>query len=295
MNRKANAAAEDQWPWINPVGGFGDMLMVSGVLKIFSEQHPHRQFNLIRRTRYPSIFTGHPAISAIGFPPPDAKIIGVDYWSKEPLGPGEHRPFQILARLFGLATPVAERLYLPEASPEDTLHNFIPWKKLNILIAPWSDSPRKTLPAKIWRHLVESLQSEEVLILQAGRLGDEHIVNSYSLLGLTTPRQLVSLLKRCDLVITVDNFIMHAAHLVGKKAVVMWGPTHHQVYGYPEQVHLQMPKMCGLDDGQECIGSKLSQGEKLYATPCPLGEEHCLDRLDWKMISAAVRRLLSPE
>ncbi|MBU1570345.1 MAG: hypothetical protein KKE00_07495, partial [Proteobacteria bacterium] len=109
-NNKTNSGIS----WINPLGGMGDTLMVSGVLKLVIENDPLRRFNLIRRTSYLSILKGHPAIAEIGYAPQDAMIMGTDYWSKEELGPNNQRAFQILARMFGLPSPIEERLYLPD-------------------------------------------------------------------------------------------------------------------------------------------------------------------------------------
>jgi ADP-heptose:LPS heptosyltransferase len=297
MSLKAIDQPMKQLPWINPIGGLGDMLMVSGVLKLVHDQDPAPRFNLVRRTRYTSLFQGHPAIARIDYVPKDATIMGVDYWSMEPLGPGDHRPFQILARAFGLATPVAERLFLPVAANDDAiLHAFIPWKKRNILIAPGSDSPRKMMDLEVWRQLVEQLEDEDTLVIQVGRQGETYIKKAYSLIGLTTPKELLAVVKNCDLVITLDNFIMHAAHLVGTDAVVIWGPTHHQVYGYSEQVHLQCPKRCGLGELEECIGPSVGPEGKIcapYNAPCAHGDKHCLKHISWEMIITAMKNLIS--
>jgi len=280
LTAKKDTLANNNYPWINPIGGFGDQLMLSGVLKQVIEQFPSKRFNLARRTNYLTFLKRHPAIAEVGFPPKDSEIIGVDYWSMEKLGPGNQRPFQILARRFGLTTPVEEHLYIPDPIEDDPLlYDIIPWKKRNIVIAPASDSPRKVIHPSIWHRAVQMLRSDGSLVLQVGRLGDLHIRNAYSLLGLTTPRQLFSLISRCDLVITSDNFIMHAAHLMGAPAVAIWGPTHHRVYGYPEQTHLQMPKTCELGEDEECIGPHVNRKGKLYNTPCPHKDRHCMDKI----------------
>ena len=280
-------------PWINPVGGFGDMLMLSSVLKIVHDLDPQKKFNLVRRTNYLSILKGHPAIFYIGFPPKDAEVIGVDYWSKEELGPGEQRAFQVLARTFGLKTPVVEKLYIPDEKVEDKiLEEFIPWKKLNVVIAPASDSPRKMMAPKIWHQLVDQFLFMDALVMQVGRLKDQHIKNTFSLLGLTTPRQLIALLHKVDLVISLDNFIMHATHFVNKPCVVIWGATHHKIYGYKEQIHLQMTKTCDLADEEECIGADKNGGGKLYGTPCPVEGNPCMNQATPELIFSTAQKAL---
>lgn len=277
--------------WINPIGGMGDTLMLSGVLKLVVENNPSMRFNLVRRTHYSKILKGHPAIKKIGFPPKNAKIMTNDYWSKERLGKGNQRPFQILARSFGLSTPVEEKLYFPGKIDEnDLLLEFIPWGgKKTALIAPSSDSPRKTMHPMVWQNMVEELTKKDVFVVQAGKMNEIYIKGAYSLLGLTTPGQLMSLVKKCDVVLTIDNFIMHTSHLVGTPAVVFWGPTRSSVYGYPEQVHLQASlEHCKFRN--KCLGPDFPHN---YGTPCPLENKHCMNSIRIKDVFNAVARLLN--
>lgn len=270
--------------WINPIGGLGDTLMLSGVLRLVIEERPGERFNLVRRTRYLSLLQGHPALSRIGNPPKGAKILGTDYWGREELGGGNRRAFQVLARVFGLRTPVEERLFLPGSGESDPLlEGIIPWKGENIVIAPFSDAPRKEMSMENWQELVRRLSRPDRLILQMGTDRRRHIRNAYSLLDITTPRQAISIVGKCSLVITSDNFAMHAAHLVGVPAVVLWGPTRAEIYGYPRQMHLRSDSPCEKE--HECLGPKFPHN---YHTQCPLGESHCMNRIDFEEICGVV-------
>jgi len=260
--------------WINPTGGYGDILMLSGVLKQCIDKSPGVKYNLVRRRIYQSILDGHPAIKSTGIPERDTKIITTDYWAKEKLGGGRQRAYQILARIFGLETPAEENLYLPGESEEDLLlHEFLPinGKKVAV-IAPTSNSPRKALDFGIWCNLVQKLYYEGFFVLQVGEKNERYINGAYSLLGLTTPRQLIALLKRSDIVISLDNFVMHAAHLINMPAVIIWGPTGAEVYGYDEQAHIQNEEHdCAMKNS--CLGPEYPEN---YATPCPLKEKFCM-------------------
>lgn len=283
----------DSYPWINPIGGFGDMLMLSGVLKQVLERDPARKYNLIRRTNYLTVFKGHPAISEIGYPGKDEQIVSVDYWSMDILGPGVHRAYQTLAKAFGLDIPVEEKLYLPDMEVEDSiLTDAVPWKSISIAIAPASDSPRKVMPPFLWHALVEKLKMDHYFVFQVGRLRDVHIRNSYSLLGLTDLRQLINVLRRCDLVITSDNLVMHAAHMLKKPAVVLWGATLRERYGYDEHHHLIADRTCRLPFTEECIDSDKNVDGKLYGRPCPHGPDHCMARINPEEIYSMVKNIL---
>lgn len=295
--------------WINPVGGLGDALILSGVLKLVNDTNHARKFHLVRRTKYLSILKGHPAIISAGFPKPGAKLLTNHYWHLEELGPGNQRPFQVVARLYGLKTPVGEKLYMPEFNlfvsndkpggkkdefkiPDDKLNiandnfsiandilwNFIPWKRKNILFAPYSDSPRKSMSIDNWQRLADKIAGNDVGIFIAGKMYDYHrgrtVKNTYSLKGLTTPRQLIYLLRRMDTVVTCDNFILHAAHLTETPTVSLWGPTDAGVYGYPRQIPIKANIECKIKN--QCITSRYPGN---YQTECPLKASNCMDTI----------------
>jgi len=279
--------------WINPIGGLGDSLMLSGVLKQLIEADSSRKFNLVTRTGYAQILEGHPAIARIGHPPFGAHVMGTDYWSQADYGSaGENgRAYQILARMLGLETPIEEKLYLPEDREPDPalsgLIDAIPWKEINVMICPASSSRRKEMDPHHWEELAKLMEEAGLGVVQAGTVHDRYIRGAFNLLGLTTPRQAISIMSRFQLVVTVDNFFMHAAHLVGIPAVVIWGPTPACIYGYPDQIHLRAAVDCDHPDG--CIGP--GRGH-LYPTPCPRGADHCIDSIGSERIHRAVLEAL---
>jgi ADP-heptose:LPS heptosyltransferase len=274
--------------WINPIGGLGDTLMLSGVLKQVIERHPERRFRLVRRPGYMSILNGHPAIAGVGFPKNGAKIITTDYWSREPLGPGRQRPMQILARMFGLGE-VEERFYVAGEDDGDGLLNLIPWGPRNIVIAPGSASPRKEWSHRNWQDLVWRLRGAGFFVVHLGNAGGRNVRSAYSLLGLTQPKQVFPLLRRADLIVTVDCFLMHAAHYMNRPAVVLWGPTCPEVYGYPRQFHLHAGTTCAKPDG--CLSP--GKGEN-YGSPCPSDPEHCVDAITVEQVYSAIQETLGP-
>jgi len=287
-------STENNYPWINPIGGLGDMLMLSGILKQVHDKNPNQKYNLVRRTNYLALLKGHPAIQTIGFPPKGAPLKNVDYWAMEDLGGGSQRAYQVLARSFGLETPAEEKLFVCDMEVDDPLLvNSIPWKNPTIVIAPASDSPRKIMPAHIWHELIEMLKLDNAQVLQVGRMFDLHIRNAYSLLGLTTPRQMINVIRKSDVVITSDNFIMHVAHLLNKPAVVLWGATSKNIYGYKEQIHITAPKTCGLATDEECLSVvKTKKEDNKYGVHCEQGERHCLALLNPNEIYSKVKEAM---
>ncbi len=274
--------------WINPVGGLGDTLMLSGILKQVADKNPDQKFMLVRRPGYMSILEGHPAIAGTGFPRHGAEVLGTDYWAKEPLGEPSQRPMQILGHMFGLDGVIREDLYFAGKTSSDPLLDWIPWSSTNIVIAPGSSSPRKEWGHNKWEELARRLRQAGCFVILIGSAKQRYVRYTYSLLGLTTPGQVFPILGRADLIITVDCFIMHASHYTKKQAVVLWGPTRPRIYGYPGQIHLYDEDSCPKPDG--CIS--FGRGNP-YTSPCPRSSEHCVDRIRVEEVYDAVERALS--
>lgn len=280
-------AAVHELPWINPIGGFGDALMLSGILKQKYDQNRANCFNLVRRTRYTSMFRDHPAIATIGHPPRGARIIAVDYWSDADFGPGPGRAYQALARRFGLPMPAPEVLYLADSrSPEGGLPNFLlPADRPRVVVAPNSESPRKSMSQAIWEEIVVLLGEAGFDVCQVGQREDRHIRGAYSLCGTTNLQDLLGVLGACTAILTVDSFVMHLARLTATPTVVLWGPTDAEVYGYQGQIHLTgCGQLCSLKS--RCLGPGLAEN---YGTDCPIRDRHCMHAIDPVSVVEALR------
>jgi ADP-heptose:LPS heptosyltransferase len=291
QKKKKNINTGKNEIWIYPDGGYSDILILSGVLKQCYDKNPQLKYCLVRRAAFTSLLNGHPAIKKIDFPPENAYILKTsDVLKKKPLK-GIQRPYQIMAKFFGLQTPVEEILYLPDNNDEDRLlTDFLPEDQGKmVIIAPTSVSPRKMMDTLLWQNIAAELKGKGIFVVQAGLKDDTYIKGTYSLLGMTTSQQLISLLKRSDAIICVDNFIMHAAHIIKKPAVIIWGPTHPTVYGYPEHTHIQCPTdHCEFRD--KCLGPEFPDN---CITSCMLKNRHCMNMVSVDKIIKTVIKMCS--
>lgn len=80
----------------------------------------------------------------------------------------------------------------------------------------------------------------ELLIVQ---LGDEHSVRfdgvDLCLLGQTSLPESINLLYAAKLHFGNDSGLIHLRHAMGKRSVVVWGPTSAEFLGYPEDQNIQ--------------------------------------------------------
>lgn len=261
--------------WINPPTDLGEVLQLSGVLRLVHEQQPQVRFNLVRRAPATDLLWGHPAIEAIGSPEAVTPVLDLDPRRGEVPEPDLQRPFQFMAKALGLIPPVRETLHLP-GPPADVSYwrRFLPFKKWNVAFCVGASSPRLQLPLPLWDELVCRLTAAGVFVVQFGAEGEPYIRRAYSLLGLTTPRETIGLLPCFNLVITVHGFFLHAARLVNVPTIALWGPTDGHAFGYPDNLNFQAaPCTCQLE---HCA---TNAWESMPLTPCPHGSQHCLERI----------------
>lgn len=268
----------DEQIWVNPVGGLGDIMMLSTAMKRSYDVYK-KKFSIARRAQYTEFLSTHPAVQEIGHPPIGSNIVCNDYWMRPEFQDVNMKGLAITCKIFGIDGIDDEDLYLPVNVENDAtalLLKNIPWGAKNVAIVFSSESPRKMMHPIKWHLIVEKLIAQNCFVLQLGRMGDVHIRGAYSLIGATTPLQIFELLKHIDVLITLDNFIMHAAKLVHTPTIALFGPTEASRYGYAEHVCLQADlSQCNQKD--KCLGPHVSEN---YSTPCPLCEKHCMNGHD---------------
>lgn len=263
--------------WVNPVGGLGDIIMLSTAMKRSCDKYG-KKFHLARRAQYTEFLATHPAVQEIGHPPIGCSMVCNDYWMRPDFKDLNNKGLAITCRIFGVEDR-EEDLYLPVfpcSNATEILLKTIPWGAKNVAIVFSSESPRKMMHPLKWHIIVEKLLAQNCFIVQFGRMGDVPIRGAYSLIGATTPLQIIELLRKVDVLITLDNFIMHAAKLVHTPTIALFGPTEASRYGYKEHICLQAD-VSKCEHKDECLGPHVSEN---YSTSCPLCERHCMNSHD---------------
>jgi uncharacterized protein len=283
----AKTRSKEEFPWIGPINCMDDVLMVSGILQQIIEENPSQKFNLVNKASYREILQGHQAIAEIGLPPQATAPIRLDYCNNAVRPSSHRRAYQIIAERLGLKTPAKETLFVPWKFEDDPfLMEFIPWKERNILICPYSESPRKQMNIRKWEKLAHKLIEDGFGVMQIANMRNGHVRGVYSIHGLIHLRQMISFIRHFDLIITSHNLFMHVAQLHEIPAVVLWGPSDYQFYGYQDHYHLQSGRVCGKVEG--CIGFGTSDQP---ASPCPMADSHCMNLFEADTIYNAAREI----
>jgi heptosyltransferase-3 len=126
-----------------------------------------------------------------------------------------------------------------------------------------------------WVELIHLLQKDGYSVVLSGGPGDydfnSEIVNASNtgliLVDQFTLPMTAALLKKVDLLISIDSMIVHMASATGTPVVALYGPTNERHWGPWKVSHITLPRIstiepsfscrpCGLDG---CAGTKVSQ------------------------------------
>jgi hypothetical protein len=102
----------------------------------------------------------------------------------------------------------------------------------------------KNISLEQWRHIVSLLRKEEVDVIQLGIVEEEKIEGvTHYLNGQTSLDETGLLIKHGLCHIDTEGGLVHLAHAVHARCVVLFGPTPAGFFGYPQNINLE-PSGC---------------------------------------------------
>lgn len=72
--------------------------------------------------------------------------------------------------------------------------------------------------------------------VQVGISGDTQLVSNFK--KDCSWNEIVNCLQNSKIFISIDSFIPHLANLIGKRGVVIWGPSDPHIFGYSHNINL---------------------------------------------------------
>jgi len=115
--------------------------------------------------------------------------------------------------------------------------------KKTFVISPYSKKMRngKENPKNYpyWNEVISSLKSKNGnYVVQIGIEGEAELSGVDRFLKGNSLKELELLLKDCNTWASVDNFFQHLASSIGKRGVVVFGPSDPKIFGYQENENL---------------------------------------------------------
>jgi ADP-heptose:LPS heptosyltransferase len=90
-----------------------------------------------------------------------------------------------------------------------------------------------------WKELVKLLTEQGHEVIQVGLPGEYRLVDDFRTVSF---EELKKLINTCDTWIDIDSFFQHLAWVVGKKGIVLFGPSDPNIFGHKENINLYADK-----------------------------------------------------
>jgi ADP-heptose:LPS heptosyltransferase len=143
----------------------------------------------------------------------------------------------------------------------------------------------KLLPRRTWGDTVAQLRSQGRTVVQLGTLDDELIEGvSLDLRGKTSLGEAAALLQAAQCHIGTEGGLVHLAHAVGTRSVVMFGPTSVEFLGYPGNANLV---------ASDCSSCWWTTKDWFIYCPRGLAEPECMGAHQAPTIVAAVNKFVA--
>ena len=166
---------------------------------------------------------------------------------------------------------------------------------------PHQSKHYRDLPRVIGQEIVTNLAQAGYIVLQIALPTEPQYQGAMQIMQLMPnpneipdPRLVWACMNECDGLITIDTQALHAWHALGKAgAVVLWGGTHQNCLGYPDDVNM-VNKDCKCDD-LHCMrpDGALGDVEGDGAWVCPL-DGACMNFSAQRVI-AEVQKKFAPK
>lgn len=135
-----------------------------------------------------------------------------------------------------------------------------------------------------WNTLVKELKKKypEYKIIQLGTSSTARAIDGVDecLIDKTTITEAFNFIQHASLHIDGDSGLAHAATRLKTPCMVLWGPTPHSFYGYPQNINLTSQICPG-----SCYGTKVNWNDK-----CPVGYPTpvCMDEISPEQVLANI-------
>lgn len=261
-------------------GGLGKNIMATAVVKQIRKENPAAKIHV--QASYPRAFTTLTGIDRVyGFQPgPDFRELHRDYEIVAP-EPYLDLDYRLKKRhlvdawcdMAGVTPPQKKsgeiRLTSRERDYAKTRCKLPEGKKLvavqffggtSYYSAQDAGNPHQAkhyrdLPKDIAQQIVDGLVQAGYLVLSIALPTEPQLQNAIQIMSLMPnpneipdPRLVWACMEQCHALVTIDTQALHAWHAIGKSgAVVLWGGTHQNCLGYPDDTNM-VNKDCGCND-----------------------------------------------
>ncbi len=139
--------------------------------------------------------------------------------------------------------------------------------------------------ANRWEKLVKEIKNMGLQVYQVGSSLDSKVsgCDEYFLGG--DYRIGIALLEKSKCFVSVDTFLNHAGHAIGKRGVVLFGPSDPNIFGHESNINLYYPDSC-LE--RKCLWGENSQ----WRSQLSCDDKKCMKFIEVREVVEKVKELI---
>lgn len=208
---------------VKRTAAWGDVLLTTPIIKALKKKWPMAQ--IMVETPLGAVFNGNPDVTHVGhtiLQTMDSIVVNLD-------GAYEMRPEVNIVDAYAQASDLTDydrvtKLY-PNGGDREWACRMISgggWVAVNPGPTGWAG---KNWPMDRWQKVVERLQDMGKKVVLVGGKANPQFQSDRDMRGATSIAQLSALLGQCEMLVSVDNFILHAGQASGCPVVGLFGVT----------------------------------------------------------------------
>lgn len=277
---------------IIPGGGLGDILLLTPCLKALKEEKKHHRIIVYGNKKNTEIFLNNPYIDkltrlSLWHNPFD--LLRLLLWRKQFIHPrydhlwpslSYRKPAsEIIAEFFGIGLKDKNvQVFLTGDEDAAARKKMAEYKDPIILQATARASANKHWTWANWEGLVAAMP--EYTFIQLGADGDEKVRGAVNLLGQTSFREALGLIKYCKSFVGVDSSLAHATNAFGIPGIVLFGASPHEIFSHANNINITKGLRCS-----PCM-------DILFKEVCPYNNR-CMTSITVEEVKAALLKQLN--
>ncbi len=263
--------------------GLGDSLMVGAVARELKKAYGDIYVTVHRVMD--ELLEGNPYVDAVGTA---YRGIDLNYHNSPHVMRRDGRVtlIETMCRKVGIRNPENRLdMYLTREERKNAFQSLAHFPRPIITIQTTAGafgSARKHWPQKYWKRLVSQLRHKlGATVIHLGGSNEDPVDGAVNFLGSRAIRDSIAVLEQADLHIGIVSSLMHAAHAVGTKSIILYGGFEpYGLHGYSTVRPLSSPLPCA-----PCITVR---GR---AAPCP-GDVECMKSISPSTVFKTADRTL---
>lgn len=269
-------------------GGLGDVLMHTPILKALKQREPSAKIILYGNRISRELFLHNPNVDQFIVYNTFARMLyRIRLYARVPnqvsLAYGMLQPslqfrgshaIEIMARMLGLSLEDKQvQIYLTQQEDSEAKKRLAQYPNPVLIQITSRSSSNQNWPIEKWQELIRA--APEFTFIQVGSTDEEYVDGAINLLGKTSIRETLALLKNVGSFVAVDSFLNNASNAFLVNGCVLFGPSPPDIWGYPHNINIFKDPKCG-----PCI-------DTIRNNPCPYGKT-CMNEISVQEVKQAL-------